>query len=211
MSLFEPSVHSYSYGAASVGASSLSPAGLAFLTHEEGIVPYAYTDSAGYRTFGLGLYLQTPALLAKYGGYTKANPAPKDVLQASTNEAIGSRVKQLNGYLTVPVSQNQWDALFSFMYNRGGKGHGFPSAIAETNANNPRAAAGYIAGAAAYESNPNIKARRLREAAMYLGSDTAVAAAKVAETAAAAATSPWPYIVGTLLIVGGIAYRRSHP
>lgn len=195
------------------GAHALSPAGLAFLKHEEGIVPYTYTDSAGYPTFGLGLYLQTDELKAKYGKYTKSNPAPDSVVQASIQEALASRTRQLNSMLKVPVTQSMWDALFSFAYNRGFAGKGFPSVIAEINSQEAgwaSKAAGYIVAAQMFELNPNIKARRLREAALFSGSSTAQVAAEAVENAAKVTTSPWTWAGAGLLTLGGLAaYRRA--
>lgn len=170
--------------------SELSPAGLAFLQHEEGIRRTVYNDRTGlpiasyglatgkdgahpgYPTIGMGLALLTEELRARYVRHLAApagRPMDDGELAACTREALEGRTRQLNELLTVAVSAHQWDALFSFMFNRGAHGHGFPSAIAETNAGNPGAAAAYIAGAARYETNLNIQARRRREAELYLG------------------------------------------
>ena len=184
---------------------TLSPEGFAFLKREEGIRGQVYNDATGrtissfddpglklnggkgYPTIAMGLALLTPELRAQYarylgGGDTLTGAA----LDAAIADTLTPRYAILNSLLTVDATQSQWDALFSFLYNRGAKGHGFPSAIAELNAGNPTAAAAYIAGAAAYETSANIQGRRLREAAMFSGSSTARAAAGAATSGSGA-------------------------
>lgn len=191
---------------------SLSPAGLAFLRHEEGIRGQVYNDATGktissysdpglklnggtgYPTIAMGLALLTPELRAEYAPYLGGGKVLSGAdMDRSIASALAPRVAQLNKMLTVKATQNQFDALFSFAYNRGFAGHGFPSAVAELNAGNPTAAAAYIAGAAAYETSPNIQGRRVREAALFSGGATG-------EAVAAAGTSPGAGIVVAALL-----------
>lgn len=81
---------------------------------------------------------------------------------------------------SIPVNQAQFDALFSWVYNRGFGAHNLASAIAELKAGNPRGAAGYIVGAGSFETVPNIVARRAREAALFLGGELAGEVAQAA-------------------------------
>lgn len=174
----------------------LSPAGLAFLRREEGIRGQVYNDATGktissfsdpglklnggtgYPTIAMGLALLTPELRAQYAPYLGGGKVLSGAdMDAAIDGALAPRVAQLNKMLTVDATQSQFDALFSFAYNRGFAGHGFPSAVAELNAGNPTAAAAYIAGAAAYETSPNIQGRRVREAALFSGGTTAAAVA----------------------------------
>lgn len=231
---FEPSSYSDVAELGAVGgAQSLSASGRKFLEHEEGIRRTVYNDKTGksikdysqatgkggahpgYPTIGLGLALLTDDLKTRYRKFLAkpvGRPMTDAELDASITEAIAPRARQLNNLLKRPVNQNQWDALFSFMYNRGAAGRGFPSVISEINSGESgweRKAAAYIAAAAAYESVPHIKARRLREAALFSGSTTLQAAGRVAEGAAVVSTSPIAYLLGSALVIGGlVAYRR---
>lgn len=169
----------------------VSPAGLAFLRAEEGVRSQVYNDATsrvissysdpglkmngqggkGYPTIAMGLALITPELRAKYerylGGREKLTGS---ALQAAIDEAIKPRERQLNNLLaTVPtVTQSQYDALFSWLYNRGAGNKQLKAAIALLRKGDAKGAAKAITAAGSSETVGHIAKRRAREAAMFL-------------------------------------------
>ena len=161
----------------------LSTAGQAWLEREEGVRRRVYNDKtgqpiasfsdpglklnggAGYPTIGVGLALLTPELRDRYRAFLTRDMTDAE-LRASLTEALTPRIAALNRMLTVPVTQDQFDALFSFYYNRGAS-DGLKAAVTRLNAGDAEGAAQAIADAQHRESNPNLRARRLREATLF--------------------------------------------
>jgi lysozyme len=103
---------------------TLSPAGLAFLEHEEGFKTHPYQDSAGLDTIGVG-HLITSAEHASSailidglsvpwrGGITLAQ------VQALFAQDCAPRETALTSLVVCPLNTHQWDALFSLYFNIG--------------------------------------------------------------------------------------------
>lgn len=91
------------------GAMKTSPRGLEFIKAEEGCVLHVYQDPAGYSTIGVGHLLKGE----KFGEITAEEALQ---LLAHDMEVAENAINQL---VTVPLSQNQFDALASFIFNVG--------------------------------------------------------------------------------------------
>lgn len=104
----------------------LSPEGLAFLSHEEGLKTSLYTDAAGYPTIGVG-HLLTDA--EKASGAITINGSPVRYADGLTLQQVQDLLAQdcqnreiaLSALVICPLTANQFDALFSLYFNIGGK------------------------------------------------------------------------------------------
>ena len=103
---------------------NLSPAGLAFLEHEEGLRTSSYPDSGGRLTIGVGHLLTETEL--ESGSITIGETAipwrPGLTLQQVTDllgQDCAARETALSSLVICPLTQNQFDALFSLAYNIG--------------------------------------------------------------------------------------------
>lgn len=94
----------------------LSNSGLQKIVQREGVILHTYKDSVGVLTIGTG--------------HTSAAGAPKVVpgmvITKTENDTILRRdlapiVKQVNSTVKVPITQNQFDALVSIIFNVGPK------------------------------------------------------------------------------------------
>lgn len=88
---------------------SVAPSTLAFLKAREGLRLSPYPDAAGY---SIG-----------YGHYLGAKPEPSSITAAQAEayllaDARAAAIAVTNG-VRVPINQNQFDALVSFVYNLG--------------------------------------------------------------------------------------------
>lgn len=141
------------------------------IAREEGMKPYAYKDSAGKWTIGVGhLILPTePELM----NYTKESPAPMklvhDLFERDVSDAKGT-VKQ---FVKVPLTDSQYAALVSLVFNIGSGNFRNSTLLKKLNA-------GDYAGAAAEfpawryatvngEKKPILLARREREKQEFIG------------------------------------------
>lgn len=101
----------------------ISKKGLELIAEFEGFSPTIYEDIAGYPTIGFGHLIKSENEMRKYSkGITKEEALEilrKDVEIAET---------AVNTYVKVPLTQNQFDALVSFVYNVG-SGNFFRSTI----------------------------------------------------------------------------------
>lgn len=108
----------------------ISDKGLEFIKQEEGCVLHIYKDVGGAETIGVG-HLLTPDDKATgrfINGITDEQAIDllrSDVLKAEAD--IASRVK-------VPLTQNQYDALCSFVFNVGGGALGISTLLKLINA-----------------------------------------------------------------------------
>jgi len=99
-------------------ATTLSQAGLQFIADHEGFRSALYNDAAGYCTIGYGHLVHMSACDGTESstfkqGLTKSNALA--LLQADAAEATSA----INSLVTVPLSQTQFDALASFVFNTG--------------------------------------------------------------------------------------------
>ena len=104
---------------------TMSPKGLDFLVAQEGFIPYAYNDSQGHATFGVGHLLHhgpvTAADRAKWG--TKAKPKPRALVLRVLREDLAKRFEPaVRETVKRPLKAHQFDALVSMAFNIGAGG-----------------------------------------------------------------------------------------
>lgn len=164
----------------------LSKHGAQFIAGFEGFVPRPYNDSAGYATIGYGHLLHyspvTPADLEQWGTISKARGLELLAQDARQAEAAIAR------YITIPLEQDQYDALVSFVFNVGAGGL---NGTRVQRAVNSRAPASELAAAleawswAGGRQLPGLLTRRRAEAQLFN-----TGAARAARTAALAVLTP---------------------
>lgn len=93
----------------------LSNAGIALIKGFEGLRLNAYRDSAGVWTIGYGSTRYHDGKAVKPGDRL-LNEAQASAL---LNNTLGEYEDAVNKYITVPLTQNQFDALVSLTYNEG--------------------------------------------------------------------------------------------
>lgn len=102
---------SVAYGFGGGLGMQISLAGLNFIKSVEGLKLTRYLDSAGLPTIGVG------HLIKAWENYTTITEAEAMRLLA---QDVGAAETAVNSAVTVPLSQNQYDALVSFVFNVGG-------------------------------------------------------------------------------------------
>ncbi|HFZ9213513.1 TPA: lysozyme [Salmonella enterica subsp. diarizonae serovar 61:r:-] len=142
----------------------ISDSGLAALKREEGCKLTAYTDSRGVWTIGTGHTGKVDGITVHKGMTITQDTADRllrdDLLWVE--RCIVERV-------TVPLNQNQYDALCSLIFNIGANAFIGSSVRRYLNAGNYTAAADAFLKWSRAGSNPTILApRRGRERAMFL-------------------------------------------
>lgn len=102
----------------------LDAAGIAFLAHEEGLRTAVYQDAAGLDTIGMG-HLITPAEKTAEAIVIAGTAVPyKSGLSLAQVQALFAqdcqgREVSLTALVVPPLSQHQFNALFSLYYNIG--------------------------------------------------------------------------------------------
>lgn len=91
----------------------LSPQGDKLIEQREGVRLYVYLDSAGKKTAGMG-HLLPPTSLLKVG-----NAITQAQCDAWAQADIQTAVDAVNRLVKVALTQNQFDALCSFVFNVG--------------------------------------------------------------------------------------------
>ena len=132
-----------------------SPAGLAAITQREGVRLHAYPDSRGIPTIGVG---HTGPEVHMGLVWTDAQ------VQATLAQDIAWAENEVNAHVTVPLTQNQFDALVSFTFNVGKSGFDHSSALRDFNYGVTKAANDLLM----WEQPPVLKARRESERAQFL-------------------------------------------
>lgn len=100
----------------------LSPEGLAFLEHEEGLKTSEYPDSGGNPTIGCG-HLLTAVELASGNLSIKGQTVPwrSGITMAQVMDLLGqdceSREDALSRIVVCPLNDNEFAALFSLFFN----------------------------------------------------------------------------------------------
>lgn len=160
----------YQVGAAVMpGNMQISLNGLNQIKNHEGFRHNVYNDSAGYPTIGYGHKLTAAERLAGLSYVTEQEAArllAKDV--ASAEATVNAAVK-------VPLTQNQYDALVSFVYNVGGGAFRRSTMLRLLNAGDYSAAAGQFArwNKAGGRVVLGLTNRRLAEAELFRTGGTA--------------------------------------
>jgi lysozyme len=138
-------------------------AGRAFLTKQEGEVLHAYQDSGGVWTIGVGH--TGPEV-------HKGQQITHEQSQATLSKDLARFEKAVNAQVKVKLTQNQFNALVSFAFNLGEGSLKQSSLLKQINSGNfkPALITEYfrIWNKVNGEHDPDIEARRLREAALFL-------------------------------------------
>ncbi|EHN6228803.1 lysozyme, partial [Salmonella enterica] len=143
---------------------NISARGLAALKREEGCKLTAYTDSRGVWTIGTGH-------TGKVEGITvhKGMTITQDTADRLLRDDLSWVEHCITERVTVPLNQNQYDALCSLIFNIGANAFTGSGVRRYLNAGNYTAAADAFLEWSRAGSNPTILApRRGRERAMFL-------------------------------------------
>jgi GH24 family phage-related lysozyme (muramidase) len=142
----------------------LSSDGLARLRKEEGLRLHPYDDSAGHATIGCGHLIHkgrvTAADMARFAGFTEADAVKllaEDV--APREQAVARDVK-------VALSQNEFDALVSFVFNVGAGHFASSTALRRLNSGDRHACADELLRWV--KGGRGLPARRSRERDLFL-------------------------------------------
>lgn len=119
----------------------ISDKGIALLVEFEGEILHVYKDPVGLPTFGVG-HLVTPAERDEF-------PVGKKIAKAVSREYLRRDVKRfedaVNSLVMVPLTQNQFDALVSLVFNIGEGNFRKSSVLRHLNARNySQAAASFM-------------------------------------------------------------------
>ena len=136
------------------GSMTVSAAGLKRLKKHEGSRATVYDDKtgksvsswgevAGFPTIGVGHLIQANEK-STFGKYLKPGAMSENEIDNLILKDLKSRISALNKKLKIKVSQNQFDALLSMMFNTGGGNKSFLKAVALTNEGKFRDAAAQI-------------------------------------------------------------------
>jgi len=133
---------------------------LDFITKEEGFKNKAYKDSKGLLTIGVGHLIKTDEdyLL----NTTLTDEQVKELLKSDLkwcSEAVESSIK-------VPLTQNQFDALYSLCFNIGGTNFAKSTVVRKLNEKDYQGAADAIL---MWNKPEVLQKRRERERALFLG------------------------------------------
>lgn len=154
--------------------------GLAFLSREEGLRTTPYNDSAGHATIGVGHLIHhgpvTARDLQRYRGFTRA-----DALKLLKADVV-SREQAVERLVRVPLSQNEFNALVSLVFNIGVGGFAGSTVLRKLNAGDRRGAAD--AFLMWKVGGPGLIFRRRREREMFLkgGAKAAPATVRLGKT-----------------------------
>jgi GH24 family phage-related lysozyme (muramidase) len=153
---------------------NLSDRGAAFIESLEGVVLHPYNDSQGHCTIGIGHLIHrgncTAADRQRYAGFTRQQA--DELFRQDIETIYGAAVNRL---VKVPLTQDQFDALVSFVFNIGigDRTRGFTSSTVLRKLNQ-----GDYAGAAdafmMWNKPPEIVGRRRKEQALFRSNSPAV-------------------------------------
>ena len=148
-----------------------SPAGLEFITRQEGCVLHVYKDQVGVLTVGVGHALRPGESFPD--GITHDEALTLLAADVSTCECA------VNAFVDVPITQNQFDALVDFTFNCGAGALHVSSVLAKLNAGDVTGAAdalllwdkGKVGGQLV--ELPVLLSRRKAERELFLSPDAA--------------------------------------
>jgi GH24 family phage-related lysozyme (muramidase) len=147
---------------------AMSQKGLDFLIAQEGFIPYAYNDSRGHATFGVGHLLHHGGVTAadrKQWG-TKQSPEPRALVLKVLREDLAERFEPaVRETVKTPVKEHQFDALVSFAFNIGTNGFKGSTVAKRLNSKDFSGAADAML---MWRKPPEIVPRRRRERELFL-------------------------------------------
>jgi lysozyme len=147
----------------------VSLAGIRFITAREGLKLVGYRDSKGIPTIGVG-HVILPGEPYKVG---------KLITRAESDRLLAQDLHItedcINTYVKVPLTQNEFDALASFIFNIGVAGFKRSSVLTQLARKNYRQAADAML---MWKKPPEIAGRRELERALFLQPDRVTAAVK---------------------------------
>jgi len=170
-----------------------STAGLAQLAREEGTRLDLYDDPAGHCTIGVGHLVH----LGGCDGRASEIPFRDGISQLDAESMLAADVAPVEAAVsdevTVPLTQNQFDALISFGFNVGIPAFRSSTLLRRLNAGDYAGAADEFARwtRGGGEVLPGLVARRAREAATFRASGAAAGIALAAIAAAGLALVLW--------------------
>ncbi len=133
----------------------ISQAGIDAIVQREGSRTEAYPDSRGIWTIGVG---HTGPEVHRGLVWTPAQ------VDAALSSDLGWAETEVNRMVTVPLTQNQFDALVSFTFNIGKSGFDHSSALRDFNFGVMKAANDLLM----WEQPPVLKSRRESERLQFL-------------------------------------------
>ena len=136
-----------------------SPEGVAAIAQREGERLAAYRDSRGLWTIGVGHL--TNAFFKVFPGLRITRQKEMELLAHDLGEVEAT----INRYVTVPLTQNQFDALASLGYNIGCGGLAHSSVVRYLNAHDYKSAANAFM---AWIKPAVLRGRRISERAQFL-------------------------------------------
>lgn len=175
---------------------NLSSNGLQQIIAREGVILHAYKDSVGVWTIGTG-HTSAAGPPTVTPGMVITNQQNEQILR----QDLAPIITQVNNALKVKVTQNQFDAIVSIVFNVGPRFLKSAS-IARLNQGDVQGAATAIMQ---WSKPPEIIGRRRTEQKQFLTPDSpsitqhATAGAVIAAGGVAASTAPhhlWPWILG---------------
>ena len=187
----------------------ISNAGLQKIIQREGVFLHAYKDSVGVWTIGTGH--TSAAGLPKVTPTLTITKQQNDQILRSDLAPIEAQAKK---YIKVTVTQNQYDAIISIVFNVGPK-FWSGTAIKLLNQGNTKGAANAIM---LWNKPPEIIGRRRSEQQQFLTPDSNTAAhgsagAVVLAGGAALTQTPhhiWPWIIGGTALAAIIIWLGVH-
>jgi lysozyme len=104
----------------------ISERGIELLGELEGRESHVYLESAGFQTIGIGHLMTRSELMSGkiwIGGKSVAwrNGLSSDDIDELLRQDVSKAAETVNTFVDVPLSQNQFDALVSFVFNIGGQ------------------------------------------------------------------------------------------
>jgi len=135
---------------------TISSLGIKFLKREEGFRATPYKDGNGFGTIGFGHKIRKGEVFGAISSVEATSLMLKDIAEAE--QCIRANVH-------VPITQNQFDALCSFVYNIGCAGFMGSQVLFHLNKKE------YVLAADAFMNwhRPNLEGRRKREIALFEG------------------------------------------
>lgn len=151
----------------------LSRKGREFLKTQEGVRRYAYNDSAGHATFGIGHLIHkgpvTDADRRQWG--TVSKPKPMELVWRVFDEDIKEYEAAVRNAVGRRMWQHRFDACVSLCFNVGVGGFRSSTVVRELRARRPgfsvRAADGFLL----WNRPPELLPRRRRERRLFLEGD----------------------------------------